>query len=251
LIAQKNLLMKDRRHRKMILSKANLSIHSIIKSDKTIPSLDTLHIREDGTTIAANGSAIVAVSPVSPEVRKSVPLDESACIGASTIFADTVAEVLKNMPRDSTFGGILEHCDFKNVGGEFTITDGKRLRRIAGKLFERDYIDYRAIYQRAHKETRKARCALNLKRLRAMLDAIESAVADSSSDSAIFIEFTEADSVIFRAQNSKTAQKILGIMCAYTNAEEAWQKYDEWEESMLSDTQKMQEKKNKIRREKA
>ena len=217
----------------MILSKANLTISSMTKADKNIPALDTLHIREDGTTVAANGSALVAVSPVNRDIKSKVPLDESEMLGSSTVYSDTVKEVIKNMPKDSMFGGVLEHCDFKNVGGEFTLTDGKRTRKISGKIFPREYIDYKAIFERAHSERSAVRVAVNLKRLRAMLESIDSAVCDTSTDAAVFIEFTDANTILLRARNERTEQNILCVMTAYNGANAAWQDYNEWEKSLL------------------
>ena len=235
----------------MILSKANLSIASMTKADKNIPALDTLHIQEDGTTVAANGSALVAVSPVNADIKSKVPLDESDMIGSATVYSDTVGEVLKNMPRDSMFGGVLEHCDFKNVGGEFTLTDGKRTRKISGKIFPREYIDYKAIFERIHSEGKTVRAAVNLKRLRAMLDAIDGAVCDTSTDAAIFIEFTSENSILLRARNARTEQNILCVMSAYSGANAAWQDYNSWEKSLLEKKSVSVSVKKKIKREKA
>ena len=104
------------------------------------------------------------------------------------------------------------------------MTDGKRTRKISGKIFPREYIDYKAIFERIHSEGKdRARGRVNLKRLRAMLDAIDGAVCDTSTDAAIFIEFTSENSILLRARNARTEQNILCVMSAYSGANAAWE----------------------------
>lgn len=215
----------------MILSKGNLRIVDITKTDKQIPALDTVHITKEGGTVVTNGMAIICVSPVSKEMKEKVVLTENCMFTDETIASETAKEVLKNMPKDSKFRGILEHCDY--ASGQFELTDGKRNRSISSKTYPREYVDYQNILKSAHRGITSVRCAVNLKRLLVLLDCIDKVCPDSAKNSAVFLEFTEDNDIFIRAKNQATEQKVLAFMKAYDTQEIEYAKYDEWESKLL------------------
>ena len=215
----------------MIYSKANLVAVDIVKSDKSIPALDNLHLRADGGTIAANGSCIIAVSPVNETERAKVPLTSSSMIDeAETVSSETVREVLRGMPRDTLFAGTLEHCDYS--GGRFTLTDGKRSRSISARTYPREYIDYRAIFKRTGKTCEVHKIAINLRRLTDVLNTLDKMFPDSSKNLPVYLSFTDDDSVCIRCADVYGRQRALCVMRSYSGVEGKWLIPNEWEKKL-------------------
>jgi len=216
----------------MILSKANLKIVDIASVDKAIPVLNNVHICGDGTTVASNGKVILAVSPVKAEVKKAVPIKESNPRDTATVSGDTVKEILKNMPKDTMFKGLLEHTDFNSSDGSFSLNDGKRSRTIFAKLYDRAYIEFRKIFKRAAQAKSLHRVVLNRKRLINLLQTLDAVCADSSGESPIFVDLTDKNNIIVRAVNNINGQRALGIMTAYKGEESKWMQPNLWEKKI-------------------
>jgi hypothetical protein len=216
----------------MIFSKANLAIVDIVKADKNIPALDNLHLRADGTTIAANGSCLLAVSPVEPDDAKRVPLFATSMFGSETVNSDTIREVVKGMPRDTLFAGTLEHCDYSS--GKFTLTDGKRHRSISARTYPRDYIKYQDILSRVGSAKSEYKCAVNLRRLVDVLSAIDKIFVDTSKNLPVYLEFTSENDVIVRCLDVKGKQRCVGILRSYVGAESKWLPVDMWENRLFT-----------------
>lgn len=216
----------------MKLSKGNLLAVELTRVDKSIPALDNVHITPSGATIGSNGMAVLAVGPVSDEMRDKVPLDEKEMLGAETVSAETIKEILKNMPRDTQFRGVLEHCDYAH--GKFELTDGKRRRSISAKTFPRDYVNYLGVMRNARERLDSKRCAVNLKRLLAVLTTLDKICPDSSKNSAVFMEFTSDNSIFIRARNVATDQRSVAYMKAYDTEEMPWPELDAWEAELLT-----------------
>lgn len=227
----------------MKLSKGNLLAVALTKTDKQIPVLDNVHITKEGGTVATNGLAVLCVSPVTDETKEKVPLDERKMFTDETISSETAKEVLKNMPRDTKFRGILEHCDYSS--GKFELTDGKRKRTLSAKTWSRDYVKYRDVLRNAHTRRDGKRCAVNIKRLMAILETIDKICPDSSKNAAVFLEFTEDNNIFFRCRNAATEQKVLAYMKAYDTSEMNWPELDAWERDLLGEKAHRKIKKEK------
>lgn len=212
----------------MIFSKANLVGVDIAKADKGIPALDNLHLRADGTTVTANGSTVLAISPANDA---KVPLENTRMIGAETVSSETVREVLKGMPRDTLFGGTLEHCDYS--GGRFTLTDGKRHRNISARTYPREYIDYEKIFKRVGAASTTYKTAINLRRLVDLLGCIDRMFPDTGKNTAVYLSFTSENDVVVRGVGVDGRQRCLGIIKSYSGAEGTWLTETEWEKQMM------------------
>ncbi len=211
----------------MIYSRSNL-VASLVTS-KQPPILNNIHLSE-GTTVAFDGKLLVAVSPVRDGVKKEIPLPESES-GTLTVSAETIKEVLKNMPTDKKFHGLLEHCDV-SPAGKFALTDGKRHRSIAGKVFAKDFIDYKSVFREAKSSPIATRVVLNRHRLKQMLDFLDKACPDGSNESPVYLEFSQDNDVIARAQNPINGQRAIGYLTSYKAEEGQWLEADEWERKM-------------------
>jgi len=237
-----------------ILSKANLQVVKVSTVEKAIPALNNLRVESDGTTAAANGRVVLAVSPVKKKTKESVIVDETNLPETGcTIPAETVKDVIKNMPKDTNFGGLLEHCDLsvKDNKGQFLMKDGKKPIKIGGNLYRHEYVKYREILGNALKSTLlSSRVVLNLKRLKSLIDAIDKVCPDSSGETPAYIEFTPNDDVVVRAVNPTNGQRAVAVMSSYKFAEGQWMEHSEWEENFYRNLKKLEPKKKLVLKKK-
>jgi len=216
----------------MIISKQGLRVVEITKADNKVPVLDNVLIEEDGTCVGSNGKSILMVSPVKPDTEESLKnvLNKTGR-ARMVVSSDTIKQVLKDLPIDKQFGGLLEHCDIEKQGQgcQVRLTDGKRRRSFQGKLYPRDYLPYRKIVEPALSARDEMKVVLNLKRLRAMLDAIEKICPDTTGESPVWLEFTEGQ-IVVRGLNNTNGQRCIGIMSTYKGIEGQWLRPDAWED---------------------
>lgn len=211
----------------MIYSRSNL-VTALVTS-KAPPILNNIHF-VNGATIAFDGKLLVAVSPVNERVKGEVPLPESES-GTLTVSADTIKEVLKNMPTDKKFHGLLEHCDVTS-SGKFALTDGKRSRSITGKVFAKDFIDYKSVFRKAKESPAVVKVVLNRHRLKQMLDFLDKACPDGSNESPVYLEFSQDNDILARATNPINGQRAIGYLTSYKAEEGQWLEADEWESGL-------------------
>ncbi len=106
----------------MIVNRSALMFSSITAIDKKIPILNNIHITAEGAIVASNGKVLSIVEPITPESRKNALKlfkmrgSNNEVIGTNeknkngvTISCDTIKEVLKSLPKDTTFKGLLEN----------------------------------------------------------------------------------------------------------------------------------------------
>ena len=226
----------------MIIGKTNLLVVGVTADDKRIPVLDNVFIAKDGSTVGSNGRVILLVSPVNESMKEDVPIKDSGIISdGSGIALDskTVKETIQTMPRDTMFGGLLEHCNIKERADEsieVITTDGHRERKILGRKWPRDYIKYCDIVGEVFKEAEEhdsKQVVLNLKRMLSLLVTINKICADTSGETPVYLEITKEGSIILRATNRKTEQDIMGIMTAYRETEGKWKIQSDWEMSLI------------------
>ena len=231
----------------MIISKANLEAVHTTKVDKNIPAIDNVHVAEDGSTIGIGGKMMLAVSPVKKEVKLKLNnvLQEKGKGGIS-IGSETVKAVIKSLPADRQFSGLLEHCNVERSKDDdtqvkITMTDGKRQKSIVGRLYTREFLPYKKLMRDAMtassmgNEGKSLRLVLNLKRLLLLLQTIEKVAPDTSGDNPIWIEFTDKDYIVLRGLNMVTGQRVVGVMSPYEGTEGKWLELDEWEKSFIED----------------
>lgn len=198
----------------MIVSKGNLQVHEIAVLDKAIPALAWVCFTKEGISVAANGKSVLIVTATNAEIARQVPIDNTVVGGDLCIPFETCKEVLRGMPKDVLFKGLLEHVDISREG-VFTLTDGIRKRTITAKVYEREWIKWRDIAKRA--EAPGTRCVMNRKRFLKLLETIDAICQDSEE---VYLQIS-SDVVSVRAMNQRTGQRALGIMNVYKGVE-AW-----------------------------
>ncbi len=205
----------------MILSKGNLQVVAVAQDDKAIAGLDNILIEKGGCTVAVNRNTIIIVGAVDENVRKAVPLDETKLDIGLVVSGETIKEVIKNVPRDTMFKGLLEHCEV-NKDADFTITDGKRKKRIGGKKYAKKFIDYRKLIRHGNIVNS---VVVNYKRLHNILDVLGKSSPDVIGESVVFLEFTDDHKMILRTRNMKNNQEVFVITTCYEKSSRDAQKF--------------------------
>lgn len=186
----------------MRINKAQMNALHIIAPDKGLPLLDNVHIAEDGTVVAANGQAVVVVSPL-PHNNVETPL---------TIHTDTIKEVLKALPTTSAFKDLIDEVEVAETddGVQFAFDDGARKRMIEAKVYGHEYIDWQEHLTNLIKKKSHS-LVLNRKRLVAVLNALEKIYPDKSGEFPIYVDVTDT-ALIFRMVHPRTQQRIIATM---------------------------------------
>lgn len=206
----------------MNLNKANLNVVSVVNVDKDMPLLNNVHVSADGSTVAANRRATIAVEGLSTPTGSSV-----------TIAAETIKEVLKALPSDKRFGDLLDNVKLSCSSGAavFVFNDGVRSRSIEARTYKHGFIDYRERFRRASTDS-SYNVVINRKRLLSVLQALEKIAPDSSGEFPLFLEFTRTH-LLIRLQHPKTGQH---IVCAIVLSEvDQWLERNKWEESLTGE----------------
>ena len=239
----------------MIYSKGNLHAANITKNDKDISVLNNVHFTKEGGSIASGGepACVLAVSPVTEETKENVPLIDSELKDDLTINSESVKEVIKNIPKDTKYGGALEHTDLErdNENINFIVSSGKgRIKRFEAKEFPFEYVDYKEVYKNVFERKILAKTAINLKRFITMLETIDKICPDSAKHSIVHMSLTDKNDVILHCENVKNGQRVLGIIKAYEGRESEGLKFTEWERGLTCQKRKKFLRKRKKLRKK-
>ena len=209
----------------MIVNKNSLLVSLL--ADKSIPVLGNIHVLPNGTTMASNGRAILFVEGVKEKVKESLTLKETK--GESvTLPLEVVNEMIKSIPRDGLFKGLLEHADVdvKREVIVVTTTDGKRNRLMEFKVYLRKWIDFKSVVRYYARGTRVTEVLLNRKRLLGLLETIDKVCPDSSGEAVIAIEIKDNGVIAVRGENRRTGQSVLGIINVIKGV---WDRNKVWE----------------------
>lgn len=221
----------------MIFSKSNLQVVKMTKVDNKIPVLDNVHFMSNGGTVGTNGVAVIAVSPVEKrfldhvifEKEKIKPLNISY-----TISAESIREVLKVLPKDTKFSGVLELVNFS--GDAIELHDGKRKKSIEVKQYAREYTEYKDVFKTAYKTIKDhgaVSTAINLDRLYSIIDCLKEICNDTAQNTILFIQFTNRGDIVFRTRN-KQGQQVVSMIKAYSGVEGSIPEFTNWEKDLFS-----------------
>ncbi|MBW1779369.1 MAG: hypothetical protein JRL30_01395, partial [Deltaproteobacteria bacterium] len=85
----------------MLLSKANLAPIKVAGADKRDQVLHQLRVEADGTTVASDGSAILAVEPIDDRPAAMPDFKTETDVGedGAGIPPEIVTEALRNIPK--------------------------------------------------------------------------------------------------------------------------------------------------------
>lgn len=232
----------------MILSKASLQVVLLCSSDKHSPLMNCICIEPDGSVVATNGKAVVSISPVATKICEAVPLPGKTpadCLGQQIVLsADTVKEVIKAIPRDTQFKGLLEHCCVSLVSKDestvkIVINDGKRKNEITVRRIKDKYLTYKAIFKNAYEATKSGYCAtviVNRKRWALICEVIDKVCPYDGDFSPVYWEFAHDGNIMVRAENEFTKQRLIAVFNSadrFKNDQDNWMELSTWELSLL------------------
>lgn len=219
----------------MIISRSSLQTFQVTSKDADIPVLDNIHLTAGGTMIGCSRNVVLAISPVLDEIKEKLHLKE-ACLKKGVTFSSALAKkILKNMPTDKLYDGLLEHVDVDNSAGsriDFTFYDGEESFEVIGKRYPDEYTVFGTIIKKAMAGRNGIKLVVNRTRLRLLLEAMDKACPDTSGESPIFLELCDNNTIIMRCINMKNGQRALAVMWAYNFDEKKWLKDQSWEKEL-------------------
>lgn len=197
-----------------ILSKGSLAVERIAVVDDGPCAVTT-----DGATAGTSRKAAMVVTPLGEDrklaVRKFLreqPLRRVAVVGPKTL-----READKLVGRDTTFKGLLEHCDVADGGTEaveITVVDGQRVQNIrarkSGKKLDVERLVSAMVEAVEGEDTHTF--VVNRKRLKAVLEAIDRACPDTAGSSPVWVTICSGGEVVLRGENRATGQRAWALM---------------------------------------
>lgn len=201
-----------------------------------------ISLAKDGTAFAANNNAWVAVSPLPDDVKKALPFKSDGWNiedgKGICVTADTAKNVLKSLPKDTVYSGLLENADVKLNGSEaeFETHDGKRKFSIAAKAVKFAKIPFLWIKKAILESKTESTVIVNRKRLLDLLEIADKAVPDPGKAAPLWITVTKDGKLILRGVNPRTDQRFIGVMSAFD--EKDWLVDSEWEKSFTEEKPK-------------
>lgn len=233
----------------MIVSKNALQVVHTTAAEKGIPILDNVHIDSDGSVVGSNRESVVVVSPLDEKFKKELVIQEEISEELS-LSGETIRDIIKFIGTDKKFKGLLDHTDIKRVDnytGQAVCHDGKRSKVIQTKVYPHPYYDYKSLIQNVFEKRSKVRLVLNRKRFLNLLQTINKICGDSGDFSAIFLEFTENNDLIVRAENNVSKQRVIGVSRGFKT--DKWMRLSKWEEELTGGL-KFVRKRTKAKKEK-
>lgn len=211
------------------------------RPDADIPSMNNIHILEDGTSIGTNGMSCLFVSPVKKAVRKLLRelIPEKDC-GSVTLPINFVKDILKALPPDKKYNGMTEHGSMEEAEhGDVYIhtTDGTNESRMHGRTYRRPF-RLHIPFLKSIRKRNGARAIVNLTRLLILLQSIDAIIKTSDDEVPVFIEFTDKGSLIIRGLDPVTGQRVMGIMNQYDYDEQHWLEENKWERDLVPKKQR-------------
>ena len=140
------------------------------------------------------------------------------------VSAATARELLKNIPVDRKYGGLLE-VFAAGEDGRVCMSDGKRRREMRVPV-RGGAVDVRAVGRRVRELTAAASSSgggevgvVSLRALRELLTAVERIAADGTGETPVWVRVTERGEVVARTVVRRTGQRVGLYMRAYTDVE--------------------------------
>jgi hypothetical protein len=220
----------------MFLSKSNMVVVEIASGDTQDGIFTGVHIAADGSTVANNKHAMLAVEPAPQSLVHFPNVGAMAAVpaGGVTADADVVRQALKNLPRGAGSEAMQYAALTDAVGGEVELcTAGKKMmQRVSAPSLMGQYPDWRSKVCMARGAAVRGRIAVNRRKLIALLKVLDAACPDPGGDNTVFIEFGgEQDAMVMRAINYATGQHAVGLLMGLTTKGQ-WLDDSDWEVKM-------------------
>jgi len=229
----------------MIISRSHLLLEKAVDDD------GLLQINPDGSTFGSNKKVFILLGPVEEELRERLSILLDTPLGNPvSITPESAREIIKNVPKDKKFDGMLEHVNIEEKDETevkvFT-TDGKRSRDLVFKQRERtantDIIGKRIEESLTREDAVKV--CLNRKRLLKLLEVFDKATEDTSGEAPLWLSFTPEGDVALRGWDYKYGRPILGYMNAYKGDDAQEPPRTDWEYRFKPKSSNLNKRSNK------
>ena len=231
-----------------LYSKANLMVKGVAHKDPAEEALNRVQLEADGSTVASNGTLLMAVGPVHEEEVSFPDLENEGVevpAGGVGLRLEVADEVVRNLPKGkssrSLDHALVVRCDEKRV--ELATTDMVKEKKVAARPARGAYPEWRTLLRRARGQVGAGRVCVNKRDLIQLLAAMDKACPDPGNENPVYIEFggAESDGIILRSANYDTGQRCIGyIMPLDTGGQ--WLQTDDWEQRVLRKSAKRRKK---------
>lgn len=217
----------------MIFSKGTFYLEKIADDGADFVTVD-----KEGNSFAANDYCWAALSPVPESVQKKIPLEkQSFAVKGAGISHGTCKEMIRALPKDTTFGGLLENTAIEVTEEgeiEFLTNDGRRKRSIWAKAVAKAKVPFTWLKSAlsARDQEDAVSIVLNRKRLMALLEIMDKTCPDPGKAAPLWLTLTKYGKLVLRGVNPKTDQRFLASMRAFEDTE--WILDSEWEKSIVN-----------------
>ena len=227
--------------KRFLLSKASLAVRSAASDDKSSPDVHRVQIEADGSAIAGDGQALLAIGPID-ESRGLYfpPNDEDSAapppegVGISPADASKVVRGMPPSSRASLQFAQLTRCEDTIV--EFMTTDGVRRDKPSMPPQRRKFPDWRKAAKAAKDAATAGRVCVDAKSLVRWLQAAIKATQDRGGQIPVFVHFgTEKDALFLRADNPTSKQRVLGYVVPLDTGGEWLEDDDPWEREVVGE----------------
>lgn len=197
----------------MIISKAALQLVELCTPDKDIPVLSCICVEPTGVVVAMNRLVIAAMLPLEPKKILELPIKSSGHILHQTLFAtEAIRGLLRSIPRDRKFAGMLEYCDMDD-SGHVKVYDGKITSSLEIHPIKLKYIEYREEFRRAVSPSPASGTSMfNRKRFKVFVDVMEKVCAYDGDFSSMYMSDSNGEYITVRVYNERTEQWLIGLL---------------------------------------
>jgi hypothetical protein len=189
--------------------------------DKSNAALNCICIEPDGSVVASNSKVWAWVSPLSDARASLVPLPAVGLNTRIMLSAGNVEKILKTIPKDTQYKGLLEHCDIARVEENrpalvVTTTDGKQTHAINVNAMAVRYPEYRKLFADAwashmvicNEGYRVVSQCLNRKRISNVCTVVDKVCSYDGQFAPTWWFFAQDGSVLMKSVNELTDQRI-------------------------------------------
>ena len=222
--------------KRTLVSKFSLAVAGVASRDAKDVALHRVHIAADGSAVASNGRALLAISPPNENKAKSFPDMENDVAEPPPdgigMTLDDVNKVRRNFPTDrrpSLQYAQLTRCSPTEV--ELMTTNGATKQKVSGQPARGRFPRWRTVLSDARRKATRTRICVDRQSLVQILQAIDKACPDRGGYNPVFIEIgSENDAVILRSHNYESGQTALGLVTPLTVA--GWLEESPWEKAL-------------------
>ncbi len=223
----------------MFYSEANLLTTRVAGGDSNHPELNTVHLAADGSTVAFDGRAFLAVGPVPQDWPTWPPGEETTNVPQAgvNVHKDVLKEAMDNLPSKAPAQAKVAGLSRANDRSIQLTTVGRTMRRrIDGQVEQtNNFPDWQQILREATDREPQAQVCVNRRLMRETLKVIDKACGGKrhDPDAPVFLEFRGQDRpLIARARHPKTGQRLVAMFTVLSTGGQ-WLQHSDWEASIL------------------